>query len=170
MCCANSLNAAPNTQYFRKDDFEETKVWLEDQVQYPNLPQEQNLVSIYLGVANTNQYWVDTASISTGTDGVIRYSLIVLSSGGVRGATYEGIRCETRELRRYAVLRNNTEWVRSRNESWSRITESPGHRQHAVLYLGYFCPDGIAVTTATEAIKNLKRGGRSPADSPAFTY
>ena len=160
-----SLHAAPNTQYYQKDDFEEAKSWQEDKVEYPALPQESNLASIYLNATSANQYWVDTQSVSVGTDGVIRYTYVVLSSGGVRGTTYEGIRCDTRELRRYAVLRNNMEWVRSRNESWSRITESPGHRQHAVLYLGYFCPDGIAVRDKEEAINNLKRGGRPSSQS-----
>lgn len=170
VCLTGSLAAAPNTAYYQKDSFEEVKAWQEDKVEYPALPEDPNQISIYLSASSTNQYWVDKSSISVGNDGVIRYSLTVLSSGGVRGTTYEGIRCETRELRRYAVLRNGTEWVRSRNESWSRITESPGHRQHAVLYLGHFCPDGIAVRNVSEAIRNLSRGGRAPGDSPAQSY
>ena len=161
-----SVFAAPNTQYYQKDDIEDKKDWVEDKVEFPALPQESNLISIYLNATSVNRYWVDANSITVGNDGVVRYSLIVLSGGGVRGVTYEGIRCETRDLRRYAVLRNEIEWVKSRNEAWVRITESPGHRQHAVLYLQHFCPDGAMVRDAAEAKRNLKRGGRLPGDGP----
>jgi CNP1-like family len=138
-----SVFAAPNTQYYQKDEIEDKKDWVEDKVEFPALPQESNLISIYLNATSVNRYWVDANSITVGNDGVVRYSLIVLSGGGVRGVTYEGIRCETRELRRYAV-----------------------QRQHAVLYLQHFCPDGALVRDAAEAKRNLKRGGRLPGDGP----
>lgn len=163
-----SVSSAPNTQYYQRDEFEEVKEWKEDVVTLPMPPIASNLVELYLGAVSANRFWVDRNSLSVGSDGVVRYALLVQSAGGVRGVTYEGIRCETRELRRYATLRPDQSWARSRNESWSRITESPGHRQHAVLYLQHFCPDAIPAKDAEEAVDNLLRGGRFPSDSPTM--
>lgn len=160
-----SVLAAPNTQYYQREAFEEAKEWKEAVVTFPEAPIDGNLIEIYLNATSQNRFWVDRKSVSVGDDGVVRYSLVVLSAGGVRGVTYEGIRCETRELRRYATLRPDNEWAKSRNENWSRITESPGHRQHAVLFLQHLCPDAIPAKDAQEAVSNLLRGGRFPGDS-----
>lgn len=163
-----SIATTPNTQYYQREKFEEPKQWQETSTVFPAPPVDANLTEIYLSATSLNRFWVDRKSVTVGSDGVVRYALVVLSSGGVRGVTYEGIRCETRELRRYATLRPDNEWAKSRNENWVRITESPGHRQHAVLYLQHFCPDGIPAKDAEEAVGNLIRGGRFPGDSPAM--
>lgn len=165
-----AAQAAPNTQYYQRETEDEKPDWQEVPVVYPAAPIDKNQLEIYLGATVLNRFWVDSASINVGTDGMVRYTLTVLSSGGVRGSSYEGIRCETRELRRYAVLKDDGTWAKSRNESWMRITESPVHRQHAVLYLQHFCPNGAIVNDAAQAIRNLKRGGSSPLDSPTQNY
>lgn len=164
--CSLAANAAENTRYASPSEDDEGKPWQEEKVEYPAPPEEANQVSIDLGPTHNRRYWVDKTSVNIGKDGVVRYSLTVQSSGGVRGVTYEGIRCETRELRRYAVLKGPGEWSRSRNEAWKRITESPGDRQHAILYLYHFCTDGIVVKDIPSALRNLQRGGRFPGESP----
>lgn len=142
----------------------------EKPVTYPAPPLDEHLSALYLGEAVSNRFSVDRKSVTVESNGEVRYTLVVISAGGVRSAAYEGIRCETRELRRYATLRNGTTWIPSRNLNWSRITESPGHRQHAVLYLNFFCPNGIMVKDLAEALRNFARGGRSPLENPLENY
>jgi len=101
------------------------------------------------------------ATLSVGSDGVVRYVLVMLTSGGARNVTFEGMRCESHERRIYASGRRDGTWSKSRNNEWSRINDEYANRYHAALFLDYFCPDGIPVGSVAEAQDALRRGGRT---------
>ncbi|MGH8676845.1 MAG: CNP1-like family protein, partial [Burkholderiales bacterium] len=65
-------------------------------------PEEKNLQSFAIPGPTENKFLIDTGSLNTDKDGVVRYAIIVRSSAGVDNASFEGIRCETREWRPYA--------------------------------------------------------------------
>lgn len=141
------------------DDEYEVKKWEEAEVQLPAPPKESDLKAFYVSAVTDNRFFVDPASISVGNDGVVRYTLLVLTSGGVRNLTFEGMRCETRERRLYAVGRSDGTWSKSRNKQWERIREAVNNRHHAALFQEYFCPGGVIVRDAEEARDALRRGG-----------
>lgn len=143
-------------------DFEEdyeTKQWQELEVQLPAAPSGDGLRSFYVSAASDNQFLIDQATLSVGADGVVRYVLVVLTPGGGRNVTFEGIRCATRERRIYASGRRDGMWSKSRNNEWSRIQDVYANRHHAALFLEYFCPGGVIVRDAAEAVDALRRGG-----------
>lgn len=141
------------------EENEETKPWQELEAQLPRAPVADNLHPFYVSAASDNQFLVDRSTISVGSDGVVRYVLVVLTAGGGRNVTFEGMRCETRERRIYASGRRDGTWSKSRNEGWSRIQEVYANRHHAALFLEYFCPGGVIVRNASDAIEALRRGG-----------
>ncbi|MBI3152535.1 MAG: CNP1-like family protein [Chloroflexi bacterium] len=138
---------------------DEAKVWQEAEISLPAPPRNEGLLAFEVSAATGNRFSIDPASLSVGLDGVVRYTLVVLAPAGGRSITYEGIRCETRERRIYASGRSDGTWSKSRANQWSRIQEAYANRQHAALYLDYFCPGGLIVNDADEARAALRQGG-----------
>ena len=141
-----------------EEDYE-TKQWQEVEVQLPGGPNKGALQSFYVSATTDNIFAIDTSSLSVGSDGVVRYVLQIASSEGALTTSFEGMRCETREWRIYASGRRDGSWSKSRVNAWSPIRDVPNNRQHAALFSEYFCPDGIAVRTAADAVNALRRGG-----------
>lgn len=145
-----------------EEDYEEDyekKRWQELEVQLPVAPRQETLQPFYVSAATDNQFLIDLATLTVGTDGVIRYVLLVLTPDGGRNVTFEGMRCESRERRIYASGRRDGTWSKSRNSEWSRIKDVYANRHHAALFLEYFCPGGVIVRDMAEAKDALKRGG-----------
>lgn len=145
-------------------DFDEeydVKAWTEIAVNLPPSPRQQDLVRFYVSAATDNLFFVDSASVSVGEDGVVRYALVIEAAGGARSVSYEGIRCQTREHRIYASGRRDGSWSKSRNNEWARIQEVYANRYSAALFLDYFCPLGTIVKNANEARQALRSGGHT---------
>lgn len=137
-------------------------VWQEVEWQLPAAPLAKNLLPFYVSAATSNRFLIDAASLSVGSDGVVRYTLLVLTPEGARNVGFEGMRCETRERRIYASGRLDGSWSRSRSKQWSRIQDAASNRHHAALFLGYFCPDGIMARSVDEILEALKRDANFP--------
>jgi len=143
-------------------DFEEdyeSKQWQEVEVVLPVAPKEANLQPFYVSAATSNRFFIDISTLSVGSDGVVRYVLLVLSPEGGRNVTFEGMRCESRERRIYASGRQDGSWSKARKNEWVRIQDAYANRHHAALFLDYFCPFGNIVRDAAEAKKALMLGG-----------
>jgi hypothetical protein len=139
-------------------DFEE-KPWEEQQTQLPAYPKPENLARVYVSASSSFEFFVDTASINIGKDGVVRYSLIARSPTGALNVSYEGIRCSSRERRLYAFGRRDDTWSKARKSEWGPIFGSQANRHHAALADEFFCPRRIIVRTAQEAVDALRRDG-----------
>ncbi|MDP2882722.1 MAG: CNP1-like family protein [Azonexus sp.] len=142
-------------------DFEEdyeSKQWQEIEVQLPAAPRQETLLPFYVSAATENRFFIDGATLTVGSDGVVRYVLLVLTPQGARNVTYEGMRCLTRERRIYASERQDGSWSRARKNEWVRIQDAYANRHHAALFLEYFCPVGNIVQDAAEARNALIKG------------
>jgi hypothetical protein len=137
----------------------EEKRWEEVETQLPPYPKAENLVSFYVSAATDNKFAVDRESISVAADGVVRYTLVVVSPSGAQNVSYEGLRCSSAERRLYAFGRSDKTWSKARANQWQSIRESTVNRHHAALYAEYFCPNGIIVRDADEARMALRSGG-----------
>jgi hypothetical protein len=133
--------------------------WQELEVQFPKTPVRENLLPLYVSAATDNKFYIDGSSLSVGADQVIRYVMVVETPGGARNVTFEGMRCESRSRRIYGAGRMDGSWSKARNSDWIRILDAYANRQHAALFLEYFCPFGNSVRTAAEAREALVRGG-----------
>jgi hypothetical protein len=86
---------------------------------------------------------------------VVRYTLVVMAAGGATNVSYEGIRCELRQQKYYAVGRADGKWVRARNPQWRRIEQQDVNRHHNVLYSDYLCSGKQPVTSVREVLQRL---------------
>lgn len=141
------------------DDYPLNKGWKEGEVSLPAAPREADLQAFDVGAAATNRFFVDLSSLSVGGDGVVRYVLVVLTAGGARNVSFEGMRCESRERRIYATGRSDGTWAKSRVDAWQRIRDEASKAHYATLFINYFCPDGMVVRDVDEARDALRRGG-----------
>jgi hypothetical protein len=146
---------------FRDRDFDEEKVpWKEIEAQIPSYPRPENLIPFEASAASPHRYYIDSASVSLGEDGVTRYTLVVRAAGGATNVTYEGVRCETREQKYYATGRTSG-WSRARDPQWRRIEDKAVNRHHYVLYKDFFCPAPRAAATPRQVLEALRRESRS---------
>ncbi len=143
---------------------EEEQQWQEQDVEPPAFPKKEALREFYVSAAATNKYLIDAATLSVGSDGIVRYVLVVETSGGATNVSFEGINCKDRTWKHYAAGNNaNATWTRSRaaRNEWRPIENKPVNRHHAALSRDLFCPMGNAIRSADEG-RNALRLGKHP--------
>lgn len=154
-----SLSAQVHAGPFDEDADDEDKSWQEMKTEMPPAPQAANLVSFYVSPTASMRFAIDVNSISIGSDGVVRYTLVSKSQAGAENVSYEGIRCQTYENKLYAFGQKDGSWSGARLSGWKQISESSGNRQHAALAKDFLCHDGT-VAGKVEEIRARVRQNR----------
>src|SRR5262249_48726253 len=116
----------------------EEKAWEETEAPVPAYPRTENLIRFDAGGATTHRFYVDAPSVTVGSDGVVRYTLVVKTAGGATNVSFEGIRCATREQKLYAVGQGEGKWGPARDSRWRYIEYQDLNRHHGVLYSDFF--------------------------------
>ena len=76
--------------------------WKETRTVLPAAPREENLMLIEAPRAQAGySYFIDRKSLSLGSDGVMRYTVVARSPSGVKSAFHEGLRCFDDTVRTY---------------------------------------------------------------------
>ena len=120
---------------------------------FPALPQPKDLMEFGVDGASSFRFYVDRASLSVAEGGVVRYTLVARSAGGVENISYEGARCPTGEHRIYAVASGGA-W-RASPGGWKPLAQ----RWDAVLHREYFCPQSVPIRNVAEGVRALQDGG-----------
>jgi CNP1-like family len=128
----------------------------ENELSLPAYPRKRDLIEFSAGPTSEFRYFVDSNSISVGSDGIVRYTLVARSPAGVENVTYEGMRCSTGELRVYALGRERS-WSATQT-GWRPMPSMQAW--HRVLYREYFCPYREPVASRQQAIYVLRGGPR----------
>lgn len=158
-----ALGQAPGQQLrdSAADSIDFTEKPLEElPLQLPATPKRDDLLAFDPGRRTTLRFFVDPASLAVGTDGIVRFTVVVRGDGAASNVTYEAIRCKTRERKVYAHGRDDGTWRAVRDPAWTKIgasAEIEGHR--LVLYQEYFCPSRQIIASAREGVEALRRGG-----------
>lgn len=134
--------------------------WKELEVPPPDFPRPENLREFYVSPTATSIYLIDASTLSPGSDGIVRYVLVVSTAGGAQNISFEGIRCEEGTWKLYATG-SDGQWNKARISEWRPIENKPVNRYHAALSRELFCPDGIPIATADEG-RNALRLGKHP--------
>lgn len=161
LCC---LPVAAHALDYGKSDwgkFEydaDEKPWSELEAHLPPAPKPENFLPFFVSAGTDNRFYIDAPSIAPGEDGVVRYTLIVKSSSGAVNISYEGMRCGSAEVKRYAFGRANGGWGQAHNAKWTPIGYKDINRHHHMLYDDFLCPRGFPVKNREDAINALKAG------------
>lgn len=145
--------AAAEDPYYRAPE-----KWVEGETTLPAFPKQENLLEAYVSAATSNHFFIDGSSLRVGTDGVVRYVLVVKTAGGATNISFEGMRCSSVEYKLYATGRSDGTWGKARAEDWLRIENKAVNRHHAALYSDYFCPDRTPIANPEEGREALRLG------------
>ena len=135
----------------------EVEEWKELDVPPPAFPRAENLREFYVSPTATAKYLIDVSTLAPGSDGIVRYVLVIRTAGGAQNISYEGIRCEENTWKLYATG-GDGQWRKARISEWRPIENQPVNRYHAALSRELFCPMGIPIATPDEGRNALKLG------------
>ncbi len=141
-------------EYF---DFDESLVekWKEGEVTLPPYPKDQDLLAVPLLATDTLKVYIDRASLSRGVDRVARFSLVVESPSGARSVFYDGLRCETREYKTYAVGSPEHGFTPVKAAAWRRIPQPAINAFRYQLYRQYICDTNGSARTPEDLARLL---------------
>jgi hypothetical protein len=145
------------TEYLNPDFVEDTTPWAEIAASLPAYPKNENLVPFDVSSATSNKFMIDTASLSVGKDGVVRYTVVIESPRGARTVNYEGLRCDTAESKIYAFGQADSIWTENKRAAWEGIKLRSLLSYRKALFEDLFCDLGVPVRDAKEGVRRLKR-------------
>jgi hypothetical protein len=148
--------AAQAQSRFEQDFDDDVKSWQEIATQIPAIPQPENLIPFYVSAITTIRFAIDSKSLSIGSDGVVRYTLVSKTAAGAENISYEGIRCQTSEVKLYAFGHKDGTWGRSHRDKWTPIVDQGINRQHAALVNDYFCDNKIVRANVDEILDRMR--------------
>jgi len=127
--------------------------WQETDAPAPPPLRTQGLVPMDMGPGTDLRWGVDPASISIGPDRVVRYVVVGLGRGGAVNGLYEGVRCDTAEVRVYARHARDGDWVPARPE-WKPLQGSAATLHSLVIARNGVClgeaPNGTPAQIARD--------------------
>jgi len=142
----------------------EDETWQEQAYEMPVAgPDPASFIEFVVNSVKTNRFFVDRSHLAVGRDGAVRYVLVVRSPSGAESATFEGIRCDTRERRLYASWHEKGGWAPLKNSNWQLMGQSAYNRPRAALAEDYFC-DGNAPPRDKKAALIRLEGGAEYTD------
>jgi hypothetical protein len=138
----------------------EDRPFKEVETALPAPPRDEDLIRFSVNDSADFRFAVDSKSISVGTDRVVRYTVVITSSGGGRNVSYEGLRCDAFERRIYATLpKGATAWVPNLGETrdmWIRMQSRARNAYAATLATDYFCEGRTVAGKPEQLIRDLK--------------
>lgn len=138
--------------------------WKEGAVELPAWPKDRDFVQINLDSPDEAfDFFIDAASLDTGADGVVRYTIIAEASSGARNVTYEGIRCTPRGAYRiYAYGQGGSFQLATGGDEWQRIEAAPGDAARDELWRHYLCVPRLFKPRPERDQLRMLRSGRVP--------
>ena len=106
--------------------------WQETDAAPPPPLRTQGLIPLDMGPGTDLRWGVDPASISIGADRVVRYVVVALGRGGAVNGLYEGVRCDTGEVRVYARHARDGDWAPARPE-WKSLHDGSSATLHSLV-------------------------------------
>ncbi|WPL19836.1 CNP1-like family protein [Thiorhodovibrio winogradskyi] len=145
--------------------------WREQQVNPPPWPRDQDLIPVRLD--NTSEpfdYFIDARSLSTGTDKVVRYTLVAESASGSRNLSFEGLRCTPRgQYRVYAYGQGSSFQPSGLGEQWLPVDRTGADPIHEELWRHYLCvPRKFEPRPHKAQLRALKNGRVGEFDNSGF--
>jgi hypothetical protein len=119
------------------------------------------------GGASSLRFGVDPASVSVGSDSVVRYVVVAMGNSGVTNGIYEGIRCSTGEVKVYARHNPDSGWVAAKGSEWKDLRGAANSRYSLAVARSGACfghaPNGPAVQIVRDlrapVDRRFERGG-----------
>ncbi|HXD41834.1 MAG TPA: CNP1-like family protein [Ramlibacter sp.] len=103
------------------------------------------------------RFGVDPASVSLGSDRIVRYVVVAVSATGAVNALYEGLRCDTAEFKVYARASAASGWALAKDPPWRTLRDGQQSSSHTMLIARSGACFGRAPNrSAVEIVRDLR--------------
>jgi CNP1-like family len=138
--------------------------WKEEQAPPPPAFSKDALVKIDMPPHVSVKVGVDPNTVVVGSDGVVRYVVVMINASGSVNAAFEGIRCASDEVKTYARWSSAGTWAVLNDPPWKGINDNmPSKHAYAFARQGA-CDSRIAANKET-ILSNLKNGKKTATGS-----
>jgi hypothetical protein len=107
------------------------------------------------------RFGVDPASVSLGNDGIVRYVVVASSPSGAVNALYEGLRCNTAEVKVYARYNPGSGWTIAKDSTWVTLHDGRTASHSLVIARTGACVGHAPNRSAIQIVRDL----RAPVDT-----
>jgi len=122
----------------------EEKPFVEENVPPPPYPKDANLTEFHLRGQTSNRFFIDTSSLTVGSDSIVRFALIIRTPEGTETSTFSGLRCSEREWKDYAYGRSDRTWSLDPAPQWRPVHELKFNNYKETLFKDYLCVGSVS--------------------------
>jgi hypothetical protein len=134
--------------------------WVEENAAPPPAYAKDALIPIEMPSYVTLRVGIDPATVAVGSDGVVRYVVVMRNTSGSVSAAYEGILCTKGEVKTYARAGATGNWVAIKQPEWRPLTDNlPSRHAFAIAKQGG-C-DGRTSAKREDTLLALRRGQKA---------
>lgn len=134
--------------------------WKESEAPRPPPLQAEGLIAVDME-GSALRWGIDPRSITIGEDRIVRYVVSATSSSGTVNAMYEGIRCNTAEVKVHARHTPGAGWTQLREAEWQPLHNNGRARHSLVIARSGVCMGHGPNMSPAQIARDL----RSPIDS-----
>ncbi len=134
--------------------------WKESDAPPPPAFNKDALVPVDMPRHVTLKFGVDPKTLAITSDGIVRYVMVATNSTGSVNAFYEGIRCQTGEVKTYARFSASGQWSPVKNPEWAPLNANQGSRHALALARQGACHDRSTTAASVQEIVTRLRDPR----------
>ena len=99
---------------------------------------------------------MDPATLRISKDGVLSYVVVARSASGASNVMYEGISCETGEVKTYARYSPSGVWTPVSKPEWKSMFDNMPSKHALALARAGACDNAAQASSVNEVIRQLK--------------
>ena len=143
----------------QNNNFEEPPPWQEKAQTPPATFELDPLIPVDNPTRSSLSYGVAPQTIVVGEDKVVRYVVIAKSPRGAMNVLFEGVRCDTREVKTYASWRQDSGWRELPQAQWQAL-RSANSRYAQTLANDAFCETRLVYGNAAQIVERLRAASK----------
>lgn len=136
----------------------EPEAWREAEVRLPERIDLDSVVTFSLGTPSGMTFGIEPASLRVDADGVVRYAFVARSSSGATNVLFEGIRCQTGEVKLYASWDAGQGWTPVSGSAWQPLSFRGPTRRPMQMARGGVCSHRTPNGTPALILDTLRNG------------
>lgn len=136
--------------------------WQEAEAPPPPAWHKEGLIPIEMPIRTSLNFGVDPSTLTIGPDWVVRYVMVAYNPTGSVNAMYEGLRCDTGEVKTYARSSEPGHWNKVATPVWRELDVTQSATRHALALArqgacqGHF-PGGRTPAELIYRLKNVRQ-------------
>lgn len=129
--------------------------WQETEVPAPPKFDPNRRIAIDMPPYVSMQFGVDPGTLAITPDGIVRYVMVAMSPSGSLNAFYEGIRCNTGEVKTYARANANGFWTIVKEPEWRGLDDRQPSKHALALARQGACEGNASANSAADILRKL---------------